>query len=1532
MGDARMNDMKPNDDARRTTPDNPFLPGGEPDREPSPTSEGGGAAPAPFAELEDHVRPGGRVPASEHGETWERPEPVERDRHVKAWMLFLGIVLLLVAFFQPLKIRVRKAFFKPPATSPVRTSSAFVALAYNGVEEAPPPGSPNVSTDMFKEQMRMLAEGGYNPVTLEDVRAFYKEGKLLPHKAVLITFEQAKRGTYNAVREILQARRWPAVMGVNTLAVTSMNQETLVWHHLREMKALGFWDLAAESALGFSAIETAPYDAAATFFTSPMWLPGENRYETREEFEKRVAGDHASVIADFEAETQSRPVAFFFPLGNYGQYDERAQTVRAVNLRQVEKHYDLGFVVGMLALNTESSDPRRLNRLLVNPSWSPNAFISMVDAFWPRPWSDAEGRSATYNASAWLGDWGEVVSRNDVLILKAVQPLDALDEGASAGGTTGAKAWLIGSDTFKDGTVSFLFNMRHGRFGVYLRSTNRGEYVFVGIDERGYVSARQKLQDVDELILGMDTLATDVSTSHNLAVTLRDNLMFVHVDGKLMFGGRVLLRGTSHSGLVGASVWDALVGVASTEIIATRISGRRDAIVTWSPASGRNIAHLNGWLAANAHRFAILAPPWIDIAATGPAVKSEWDVPSIALLASSNAARILPRLRIVNPDALLRISETDIAAKLRQRGAAGVFIDAAEADQTRMPQIVAWLTRLNDLLVRDGLALALRLPPGSEKLATSINIAQILAGVTLAGDNLDAFNLPADRSMPLVSVPDSEANATVQYYYQVANVLAEAGESSEEARNEDLRQSGFEAFAAADYAAAAAVWSQWSARDPENPEPLSLMGDAFLRNGDKAKAAEQYAASLAKNPGQINLAVRYTSLLFEMGRAEESNKLLDTYARTFPGHPEIAIAQARRLADSRRRDEAREIMTNLVEADPQNIEARLVLQNFLDEPAARYANMHQLLAVGGASQSHLFGLAQDIVASELLTIPESTIFFPFIRDTAVNGPNMRTQAIYESLLPMTNAVVEDFAVSPLSDAWTPWNGLYASFSGKYELNASASVSEAFLRLKKSELLRDGVITVTIDESAGAFWLYARRSSRAMLRFGYDNDGFIRLQTWYDGRLRTNESQPWLRPPGKITLSLEVRGDGAMGFQNGRPMFNTRIRIPREVCYGWWSIAPYSPNLGSAKASILGIEFAPLPSGIALIPPLPLADIPPVQEILRQQVRDLSAVAPVAFIQHPNGSVPTTPDIDLAPYKLFCSFHRLRLMPVVELPYFSIVKPAILADIIRNHHFEGIVVRVTSMPPKNWFAEMATELETTPGNLIVVQSTQPLWPPELDTTKPTTPEEEFVRLRGLADVQVVEIPRGNLLFPPIRDTWSLSALPAQEWAAWSSSDKRADIAPHLVVAPSRGLVPEANLESVRAQGVDAFAKRPSPIGLEPVTNAAPDAVNLATNGNWPEVAFRSKNDRRPAPPAATNAVPSLDAPPLAPAPTAPAATNAVPSLDAPPPAPAPTAPAATNAVPSLMTPPPAPALAAPVSTNAADRSNPLWKALEMPSTP
>lgn len=1362
-------------------------------------------------------------------ESWERPAPMAHDYHYKSWMMFIGVVLLVVAFFRPVKLYFHKAFYKPPVTSTVRNSHEFIALAYYGVEEAPQPGSSSVSTAMFREQLKMLVSGGYNPITLKDVRDFYKDGKLLPPKAVLLTFEQAKRGTYNQVRDILQSYKWPAVMGVNTLSVRSMNQETLIWHYLREMQELGFWELAAESNLGFTQIETAPDDTAATFFTSPMWISAENRYELPREFEKRIEADHLSVLDDFKKETDSRPIAFFFPLGNYGQYDERAQMVRAINLRQVDRHYNLGFVVGMLALNTKTSDPRKLNRLLVDPSWSPNAFISMVDAFWPKPWSNEYEKSVLYSASAWLADWGEVFSRNDILMMHALPSLDLIDDmkTGESSGTAGAKAWLIGSDTFQDGHISFLFNMRHGRFGVYLRAKSQSEYIFIGIDERGQVTARQKLADMDELILASDSLETDVSVSHNLTIHLRDNLMFVHLDGKMLFDGRIILRGESHPGLIGASVWDSLVGVASTEIISTRIAGRRDAVVAWTPENGRNIAYLNRWLNENAYRFTVIAPPWIDIVSNGPTTASEWDAPSVSLLSISNGAKVMPRVRVRDIDSLMKVVETDIVKKAVARGVDGVFVDASDCDINKMPPLVSWLTRFNDQLQANKIGLVLQLPTGIEKLSSSINIVKMLPGVILVGDNLESFNLPSDRAMPVVYVPPSDINQTLKYYYQVSNIMADAKDVSMEAKNEELRQDGFDAFGAADYAAAISQWSKWSQNDPENAEPLSLIGDAFLKQNAKRKASEFYAASLAKNPGQINLAIRQSQLLNDLGQTQDATELLDTYARTFPGNPEISIAQARWLDNSNHHGEARDLMSKLVASQPQNIEARLVLQNYLDEPTNRYDNMHQLLSLGSSSESHLFGFAQDIISSELLTIPESTIFFPFIRHTAKNGPNKSTRDIYASLLPITNSIIEDFSENYLSDNWVPWNGLRSSYSGKYELKASASASEAFLRLKNSELMRDGIISITIDESAGAFWLYARRSSQSMLRFGYDNDGFIRMQTWFDGKLCTSESEPWLRPPGEVKLSLEVRGDGAMGFENGKPLFPTRIKIPKEICYGWWSIAPYSPTLGSASASIVKIEVSPLPSGIALVPQLPSTKIPAIQEMLRTNVRDVSIVAPVAFKQNPNGNVPTTPDIDLSPYKMFCAFHRIRLVPVVELPYYSIIRPSILADLVRKHNFEGLIVRVTSMPPESWFEEMASEMEKTTGNMIVIQSTQPLWPndPKEGQTGATN---EFTRLRALSDIRVREIQRGNLILPPIRDEWSLSPLPIQEWSAETPEERCAGIEPRIVIAPTTEFVSEADLPNIRKLGAEAHANRPPPIpeSLAKLQPVAPSEKDLA----------------------------------------------------------------------------------------------------------
>ena len=232
-------------------------------------------------------------------------------------------------------------------------------------------------------------------------------------------------------------------MGVTTAPMHTKDAQVLLWPYLRDMLTMGSWELAAQSENGFDFIPTSPAGRTGSFFGNPQWLEDRKRYELPEEFNRRLQEDHEKVIQEFEKETGASPIAFFFPYGDYGQYEEQSKVVRVTNMHQVGAHYELGFILGQLALNTRHSDPRRLNRLLVDPAWSPQAFIDKLETFWPVE----PGRGKAHRAcriERWIGEWGGVTAQDNELVLRAIPPLNPVvtlqQEQVSA--TTGAKAWL----------------------------------------------------------------------------------------------------------------------------------------------------------------------------------------------------------------------------------------------------------------------------------------------------------------------------------------------------------------------------------------------------------------------------------------------------------------------------------------------------------------------------------------------------------------------------------------------------------------------------------------------------------------------------------------------------------------------------------------------------------------------------------------------------------------------------------------------------------------------------------------------------------------------------------------------------------------------------------------------------------------------------------------------------------------------------------------------------------------------------------
>ncbi len=69
-------------------------------------------------------------------------------------------------------------------------------------------------TDDFEKQMDMLQNGGFNIISMQDVRDFYEKGKTLPENAVLITFDDAFQSVLRYAYPVLKKRGLQATLFV----------------------------------------------------------------------------------------------------------------------------------------------------------------------------------------------------------------------------------------------------------------------------------------------------------------------------------------------------------------------------------------------------------------------------------------------------------------------------------------------------------------------------------------------------------------------------------------------------------------------------------------------------------------------------------------------------------------------------------------------------------------------------------------------------------------------------------------------------------------------------------------------------------------------------------------------------------------------------------------------------------------------------------------------------------------------------------------------------------------------------------------------------------------------------------------------------------------------------------------------------------------------------------------------------------------------------------------------------------------------
>lgn len=1260
-----------------------------------------------------------RIPAQDtterklHKKHWPKPSGFVRPQKVRystTWFYYLMVLCLAVAWLIPISILVTNIMW-PPAEVGIRDSYEFAALVYDDISDK----AGGLKPWQFKQQLNELRKNGYNPISLQDVADLYQKNTPLPRKALLLTFDHSKKGAYFGVRSILRHAGWNAVMFLWTKSIQDHDQASVWWPYVREMVRTRRWEIGAQSHDGFSKVQTSSKGRMGNFMTTPRWLPEEKRFESLEEFTGRLRADHEECLTVIQEETGKKPIAYAYPYGDFGQFQSRAALPRFLNMSLVEKYYQLGFITGKLAVNTRYSDPRRLNRLLVNPAWSGAELVNYLEKSWPAE-SPLLAESDGLAEGAWIVDWGvmEPDGRGGLILYAPTN-------------TTGAKMWLAGSDLSRDFNASITFRLEEGQLGLYFRSTPDEErFVYLGIDiqqgvwlrqmegveatpdvneplvESG-VWLRQKHVSSDRFTLASSTLRTEKNRSHTLEVYIRNNLLYALLDGQPLFSQRVVLRGNQNPGLLGLSVWSPEKGKARVDIQDVHLLNQPASLAYWKEGE-QHEAQVFRWIDDNAYRLTDISPEWARLTEAGGLLRSEDDFGLYRLLADINHLNLYPCVFVDGERGLSRLSPAHLADKAKEVNADGLYINMAGLKTSNISAMALWLQQCRAELKDRGMKMLLSLPKALETVAAVNSILAVVPGVQLvvADDSplKQEKTLSNEQKIDSVEVP-FEGDEELPLFYMISQVSAPDQKENPATRIRRLEQAGWAAYDDSDFPKALQAWQEWLKEEPDNPKVLMLLGDVQLAMGHWMLALEYYDRSLKLDPGQFSLVIRRAEVLEKAGQIEKARDSLNLYARLFPGNPQLLMAQVQWLLRNERDGDAQDLIGKLLERQPDNLEAQAVRMRFLSPESVTYQDAMRQLARAGSQSMFPADYGTILWRNELLSLPWSGVLQQHVNAIFAADDKGNVPPPFDKLLLCQGSERTTFADGLLRDRWLISGGSYSGVPGKIRLQASPGNAEISLQLRGSTHLQNAFAEADVQQVKGDFWLYVCRSSSHAVRFGISRKGTLHLQIWRNGVMLEQRTAPWVGGSTATQLRLVVNAQGAMGYVDGRPVAESRLFVPPEIQYGWCGVAVNDDEKGAASAELLSLSAGPLPLRVAWMNPLPgVTTFDQLLEGLRDSIGLFTVLSPQCFEGAAENPWALRSDVDMPLFRLFTSYYRRWFLPVVRLSSINGLSVDVLERQAKTLETDGFILMTDQMPEAEMLDRLESALAFSPVRILV----------------------------------------------------------------------------------------------------------------------------------------------------------------------------------------------------------------------------------------
>ncbi|MFZ5969948.1 MAG: glycoside hydrolase [Bacillota bacterium] len=271
----------------------------------------------------------------------------------------------------------------------------FIAISYFGVDRR---GSDTlISTVRLEEHLKALKDSGYVTITQQDVLDYYKKGKPLPEKSLLLIFEDGRRDTAIFAQKIMEAYNFKATMLTYADKFGKKDSKFLMPDELLDLQGSTYWELGTNgyrleyinvfdrynNYLG--ELDSLEYAEISSYLDRNYnhylmdYIRDENSIpkESYEEMKKRIEYDYHAMEEVYTKELGSVPRMYILMHSNTGQFGTNNKT-SAVNEKNIYNLFDMNFNREGYSLNTSGSSIYDLTRMQPQSYWYTNHLLMRI--------------------------------------------------------------------------------------------------------------------------------------------------------------------------------------------------------------------------------------------------------------------------------------------------------------------------------------------------------------------------------------------------------------------------------------------------------------------------------------------------------------------------------------------------------------------------------------------------------------------------------------------------------------------------------------------------------------------------------------------------------------------------------------------------------------------------------------------------------------------------------------------------------------------------------------------------------------------------------------------------------------------------------------------------------------------------------------------------------------------------------------------------------------------------------------------------